>query len=56
MEKLKKKFVLEVELSINPDCTMGELKQFCDNVELNAKFPNETKGWIEVVSYKQVKA
>ena len=56
MEKLKKKFVLEVELSINPDCTMGELKQFCDNVELTPNFSNERKGWIEVVSYNQVKA
>ena len=55
MEKLKKKFVLEVELAINPDCTMGELKQFCDSVKLNPKFPNEAKDWIEVVSFKQVK-
>lgn len=55
MEKLKRKFVLEVEMAIHPECTMGELMQFCDKVKLNPEFPNNMVDWLEVVSYKQVK-
>lgn len=52
MIKLKKQFVLEIEMEVNPDCTMNEFHEFCRRIKITPAY-TDVKDWIEVKSFEQ---